>query len=133
MNTRRARRATNRDFLRIVISLIRNRLRNDEELSVKTIARDLGYTRQHVSARFRRVTGRALGQFLRNKRLQKAARLLKSGEETRVEDLARRCGFQSANHFRQQFHRRYGMSPRQFRSHSPGRSKPDRTAPEEGK
>jgi AraC-like DNA-binding protein len=30
--------------------------------------------------------------------------------------VARRCGFDSENYFRQQFRERYGMSPRQFRT-----------------
>ena len=47
--------------------------------------------------------------------VEKAARLLKSGN-LRVSQVARRCGFDSENYFRQQFRQRFGMSPRQFRS-----------------
>jgi len=61
------------------------------------------------------MTGRLLSQFLKEKRLEKAARLLKGGN-LRVSQVARRCGFDSENYFRQQFRLRYGMSPRQFRS-----------------
>ena len=49
------------------------------------------------------------------KRLEKAARLLKAGT-LRVSQIARRCGFDSENYFRQQFRERFGMSPRQFRA-----------------
>jgi len=34
----------------------------------------------------------------------------------RVSQIARRCGFDSENYFRQQFRQRFGMSPRQFRA-----------------
>ena len=62
-----------------------------------------------------RTTGRLLSHFLKEKRLGKAARLLKGGN-LRVSQIARRCGFDSENYFRQQFRERFGMSPRQFRS-----------------
>ncbi|HEY0372528.1 MAG TPA: helix-turn-helix domain-containing protein, partial [Thermoanaerobaculia bacterium] len=70
-------------------------------------------------------TGRLLSQFLKEKRLEKAARLLKAGN-VRVSQVARRCGFDSENYFRQQFRLRYGMSPRQFRSNGTIRSMPRR-------
>ena len=79
------------------------------------VTRELGYTRQYISGRFHRLTGRLLSHFLKEKRLEKAARLLKSGN-LRVSQIARRCGFDSENYFRQQFRERYGMSPRQFRT-----------------
>ena len=102
-------------LLRSLIKTVRRRLREDEEVTVEAVTRELGYTRQYISGRFHRVTGRLLSHFLKEKRLEKAARLLKSGN-MRVSQVARRCGFDSENYFRQQFRHRYGMSPRQFRA-----------------
>jgi AraC-like DNA-binding protein len=102
-------------LLRSLIKTVRRRLRDDEEVSVEAVTRELGYTRQYVSGRFHRITGRLLSHFLKEKRLEKAARLLRQGN-LRVSQIARRCGFDSENYFRQQFRERYGMSPRQFRS-----------------
>ena len=102
-------------LLRSLIKTVRRRLREDEEVTVEAVTRELGYTRQYISGRFHRGTGRLLSHFLKEKRLEKAARLLKSGN-LRVSQIARRCGFDSENYFRQQFRERYGMSPRQFRS-----------------
>lgn len=102
-------------LLRTLIKTVRRRLRSDEEVTVEAITSELGYTRQYVSGRFHRVTGRLLSHFLKEKRLGKAARLLKSGN-LRISQIARRCGFDSENYFRQQFRERFGMSPRQFRS-----------------
>lgn len=101
-------------LLRSLIKTVRRRLRDDEEVTVEAVTRELGYTRQYISGRFHRGTGRLLSHFLKEKRLEKAARLLKSGN-LRVSQIARRCGFDSENYFRQQFRERYGMSPRQFR------------------
>lgn len=101
-------------LLRSLIKTVRRRLRSDEEVTVEAVTKELGYTRQYISGRFHRITGRLLSQFLKEKRLEKAARLLKGGN-IRVSQVARRCGFDSENYFRQQFRLRYGMSPRQFR------------------
>jgi AraC-like DNA-binding protein len=102
-------------LLRSLIKTVHRRLRADEEVTVEAITSELGYTRQYVSGRFHRVTGRLLSHFLKEKRLGKAARLLKSGN-LRISQIARRCGFDSENYFRQQFRERFGMSPRQFRT-----------------
>jgi AraC-like DNA-binding protein len=102
-------------LLRSLIKTVRRRVRADEELTVEAVTKELGYTRQYVSGRFHRITGRLLSHFLKEKRLEKAARLLKSGN-LRISQIARRCGFDSENYFRQQFRERFGMSPRQFRA-----------------
>jgi len=102
-------------LLRQLIKTVRRRLRSDEEVTVEAVTKELGYTRQYISGRFHRMTGRMLSHFLKEKRLEKAARLLKGGN-MRVSQIARRCGFDSENYFRQQFRQRFGMSPRQFRS-----------------
>lgn len=102
-------------LLRSLIKTIRRRLRSDEEVTVEAVTKELGYTRQYISGRFHRMTGRLLSQFLKEKRLEKAARLLKS-TSLRISQVAHLCGFDSENYFRQQFRQRFGMSPRQFRT-----------------
>jgi AraC-like DNA-binding protein len=102
-------------LLRSLIKTVRRRLKNDEEVSVEAVTKELGYTRQYISGRFHRMTGRLLSHFLKEKRLEKSARLLKLGN-LRISQIARRCGFDSENYFRQQFRERFGMSPRQFRA-----------------
>jgi len=102
-------------LLRSLIKTVRRRLRDDEEVTVEAVTKELGYTRQYISGRFHRVTGRLLSHFLKEKRLEKTTRLLHN-DNLRVSQITRRCGFDSENYFRQQFRERYGMSPRQFRS-----------------
>jgi two-component system response regulator YesN len=116
-------------LLRSLIKTVRRRLRADEEVTVEAVTKELGYTRQYISGRFHRLTGRLLSQFLKEKRLEKAARLLKAGNNIRVSQVARRCGFDSENYFRQQFRVRYGMSPRQFRATGTLRAAPRRPVP----
>ena len=115
-------------LLRSLIKTVRRRLRADEEVTVEAVTKELGYMRQYISGRFHRITGRLLSQFLKEKRLEKAAKLLKSGN-LRVSQVARRCGFDSENYFRQQFRQRFGMSPRQFRSNGDLRNANRRAMP----
>ena len=115
-------------LLRALIKTVRRRLKADEEVTVEAVTRELGYTRQYISGRFHRTTGRLLSHFLKEKRLEKAAKLLKQGN-LRVSQIARRCGFDSENYFRQQFRERYGMSPRQFRTNGTMRAISRRQAP----
>jgi AraC-like DNA-binding protein len=119
------RRAAMDGLLRSLIKTVRRRMKADEELTVEAVTKELGYTRQYVSGRFHRMTGRLLSHFLKEKRLEKAARLLKGGN-MRVSQIARRCGFDSENYFRQQFRERFGMSPRQFRANGTLRALSDR-------
>ena len=65
-------------LLRALIKTVRRRLRADEEVTVEAVTKELGYTRQYISGRFHRITGRLLSHFLKEKRLEKAARLLKT-------------------------------------------------------
>src|ERR1700751_5689230 len=102
-------------LLRALIKCVRRRLRDDEEITVEAVTKELGYTRQYVSGRFHRITGRLLSHFLKEKRLEKAAPLPKGGN-MRFPQIPRRCGFDSENYFRHQFRERFGMSPRQFRA-----------------
>jgi AraC-like DNA-binding protein len=111
----KSRRTDMDGMIRALVKCVRRRIRADEEVTVEAVTKELGFTRQYVSGRFHRTTGRLLSHFLKEKRLEKAARLLKAGN-LRVSMIARRCGFDSENYFRQQFRERFGMSPRQFRS-----------------
>jgi AraC-like DNA-binding protein len=101
-------------LIRALVKCVRRRLRDDDDVTVEAVSRDIGFTRQYVSGRFHKGTGRLLSDFLKEKKLEKAARLLKRGN-LRITQIARLCGFDSENYFRQQFRERYGMSPRQFR------------------
>lgn len=101
-------------LLRALLRCVQRRLFHDEDLTVEAVTHELGFSRQYISKRFHQSTGRMLSQFLKDKRLDKAAKLLSRGH-LRVGQISRRCGFDSENYFRRQFKNRYGMSPLEFR------------------
>ena len=96
-----------------LVECVQRRLQADQKVSVEAVAKELGYTRQYISGRFHRATGHLLSRFLKQKRLEKAAHLLKQGD-LKVNQVSRMCGFDSENYFRRQFRERYGMSPGEF-------------------
>lgn len=98
-----------------LIDCVDRRIRQDEEVSVGAISKELGFTRQYVSGKFHKTTGHLLSRYLKERRLEKAARLLKE-RKLKISQISRLCGFDSENYFRQQFRLRFAMSPRQFRS-----------------
>ncbi|WP_205783223.1 helix-turn-helix transcriptional regulator [Flagellimonas allohymeniacidonis] len=53
-------------------------------------------------------------RYIRKKRLEKAAKLLK-GTEKRISDIAYDCGFADLAHFSRIFHKKYNSSPSQYR------------------
>jgi two-component system, response regulator YesN len=98
-----------------LIDCVDRRIRQDEEVSVGAVSKELGFTRQYVSGKFHKTTGHLLSRYLKEKRLEKSARLLKE-KKMKISQISRLCGFDSENYFRQQFRLRFGMSPRQFRA-----------------
>lgn len=103
------------DLIGELIECVDRRIRQDEEVSVGAVSKELGFTRQYVSGRFHKITGHLLSRYLKERRLEKAARLLKE-KKLKISQISRLCGFDSENYFRQQFRMRFAMSPRQFRS-----------------
>ncbi len=103
------------DLIGDLIQCVDRRIQEDEEVSVGAVSKELGFTRQYVSGRFHKITGHLLSRYLKERRLEKAARLLKE-KKMKISQISRLCGFESENYFRQQFRLRFAMSPRQFRS-----------------
>jgi len=73
----------------------------------------------HISAPtfYRRLlgtTGMTFREYLQRIRLSHAENLLRNTSLS-ITEIAHRTGFTDSNHFTTQFHRRFGMPPRQYR------------------
>jgi AraC-like DNA-binding protein len=80
------------------------------------IAREFGVTERYVRLVFQ-ASGESLSDFVVRRRLEKAARLLRSDEcaSQSVTDIALEGGFNTISHFGNRFRQRFGVSPRAWR------------------
>jgi AraC-like DNA-binding protein len=85
-----------------------------EPLGVDDLARAAGLSRAHFSREFRRAFGEAPHGYLLNRRLERAAAMLRTTDRS-VADICFSVGLQSVGSFTTSFTRTYGMSPTAYR------------------
>ena len=85
-----------------------------ETISTEDMARELHFSRPHLSRRFREETGITLTDYILTKKSEEAARLLVSTKKsmTAVSDY---LGFSSQSHFARVFRKYMGISPSEYR------------------
>ena len=81
-----------------------------EELSVETLVGQVYVSKYHFMRRFKEMTGCSVHQYITQKRLLAAARLLRTGVS--AQNACARCGFQDYSTFQRAFRRQFGMTPR---------------------
>jgi AraC-like DNA-binding protein len=92
--------------------------RYSEALGVDDMARAAGLSRAHFSREFRRAFGESPHQYLLTRRLERAAALLRTTDNS-VAEICFSVGLQSVGSFTTSFTRTYGMSPSAFRAAFP--------------
>jgi AraC family transcriptional regulator, transcriptional activator of pobA len=83
-------------------------------LTLADVARGLGRDRSHLAEVLRRESGRSVGEWIAEVRLEEARRRLESTTE-RIDVIAERVGYADGTHFARLFKRRYGTTPRAWR------------------
>lgn len=86
-------------------------------VSNKELAEQAGMSLRAFLAKFNRETSTTPQQYLLQKRLEKAAHLLSSTEQS-IERVAESCGFCERSYLSRLFKREYGSSPAAFRKNS---------------
>lgn len=88
-----------------------------EEMRVSDAAEVVGVSPAAFARYFRREVGKGFIDFVNDARCSWAALRLLQGRES-VADIAQGCGFPTLSNFGEQFRRRYGASPRDYRRHA---------------
>ena len=94
--------------------LIQNQL-GDHALSVRRLAEQCGVSADHLSHRFRQVSGEHLVACINRLRMERAARLL-ADTDMAVKEVAWACGYATPGYFIQSFRRHHGQTPGQWRT-----------------
>jgi AraC-like DNA-binding protein/ligand-binding sensor protein len=84
-----------------------------ERISLSHISTSLGVSASHMSRTFKLETGRTFEQYLAEKRVEHARRLLLDPLNN-VSEVARKCGFTDASYFARVFRRVAGCSPSEY-------------------
>ncbi|HUB99590.1 MAG TPA: AraC family transcriptional regulator [Solirubrobacterales bacterium] len=92
--------------------------RYTEQLSVDDLAAAAGLSRAHFSREFRRTFGVAPHAYLLTRRLERAAKLLRSTDNS-VAEICLAVGLQGIGSFTTSFKRTYGKTPTEYRASSP--------------
>jgi len=89
-----------------------------EPLSVDDLAAAAGLSRAHFSREFRRAFGESPHAYLLTRRLERAAALLRTTDNS-VAEICLAVGLQSIGSFTTSFTRTYGQSPTAYRTDHP--------------
>ena len=85
-----------------------------EDLSLDTLAKQVGFSSYHFARLFRRAAGTSVHQFVLCQRLERAQQLLKETVSPLAE-VACACGFTHQSHFTLVFKQQFGYTPRYYR------------------
>jgi AraC family transcriptional regulator len=86
----------------------------DQDLTLESLAKESGYSRAHFLRMFREATGMTPHQYVIQRRILNAQRLL-ARNDIRLGDIAAACGFSSQAHFTLAFRKQLGVTPAEYR------------------
>ena len=89
--------------------------RDDDGLTLKTLARNGGYSEYHMSRSFKQLAGISLRDYLRGRRLAFALIDIRDTNKS-ILDIATSYGFSSHEAFSRSFKATYGMPPSEYRT-----------------
>ena len=99
-------------LLERVMKVINKNIGNSD-LSVDMIAEEVGMSRVHLHRKMKEIIGQSPHDFIRQLRLEQAARLLATGEMN-ISEVAYTCGFSNAASFSTTFKNSYGLTPTEY-------------------
>ena len=86
---------------------------DDNDFGVEDLAREVGLSRTHLQRKMKEQTGLNVAEFIRNIRLEQAARLLRE-QKINVSQVAYSVGFSNLAHFSTVFKKHFGLTPTEY-------------------
>lgn len=100
-------------FLDKLVKVVEINLKNSE-FTVEEFVREMAMSRSYFHRKLKALTGLSASEFIKDRRLQKAARLLLENKCT-ISEIAYEAGFSSPNYFGRCFRKKYGMNPTEYK------------------
>jgi len=101
-------------FIDEVRNIVKSNLSN-ENFGVRELAASLNLSTSQTLRKVKAVTGKSVNQYIRELRLEKAAKLLKETDFTAAE-IAFQVGFNSASYFNKTFSKYFSISPGEYKT-----------------
>ena len=106
------RKSANEKLMERIMNTIYKNLK-DSSLTVDMIAEEVGMSRVHLHRKMKEIVGQTPHDFIRQLRLEQAARLLATGDMN-ITEVLYACGFSNAASFSTTFKNIYGMTPTEY-------------------
>ena len=103
----------NDEILMERIMKVVNKHLNNSDFNVDMLTQEVGISRAQLHRKMKEMTGISTSEFIRNIRLEQAARLLKE-QKVNVTQVAYAVGFGNLAHFSTIFRRHFGISPTEY-------------------
>lgn len=101
-------------FLDKVTKLVHDRMEHPE-FDVDRLVHEVGMSRTKFFNRLKEVSGQTPSEFIKNIRLDEAARLLKEDPFLNVTEISDKVGFNSPQYFRKCFKEKYNLTPFEYK------------------
>ena len=103
----------NDELLMERIMKVVNKHLSDSDFNVETLTTEVGISRAQLHRKMKEMTGLPVSEFIRNIRLEQAARLLEE-QKINVTQVAYTVGFSNLAHFSTVFRKQFGVSPTEY-------------------
>lgn len=107
-------------LMRKIMAVVNARI-SSPDLSVESLAAEVGLSRVHLNRRLKEITNQSARDFIRNIRMRQAARLLRE-KKLSIAEVAYATGFANPSHFSVAFKEIFGITPRAYTA---GSNKPE--------
>lgn len=110
--TEQQKEAVFNDVMIKIIDYIDNNI--NESISLRELSERFHISYSYLSTLFKQSTGKSFSLYVREKKIEKAIKLLNETNDT-IEKIAKEVGINDTGYFIKQFKKYYGITPRQYR------------------
>lgn len=100
-----------------IMKVVNDNLANPD-LNVEMLAAEVGLSRVHINRKLKELTNLSPREFIKNIRLQQAAKLLAEDKKLSISEIAYATGYSNLSHFSNNFRDKYGVTPTEHRERS---------------